>query len=74
MYEHIKIWRYEDAPEKLQISQNGGDEDWLAEVPPNYANQYISWLESGTNFGVCDVAVYDHPEKQGWKIHIGCHS
>ena len=34
MKDPITIYRFEDAPKELQnLSQNGGDEDWLAIVP-----------------------------------------
>lgn len=72
--EPITIWEYHEAPEELQISQSGGDEDWLAEIPPHLADQYISWLDSGSSFGCCEVDEYEHPFKQGWKIKIGCHA
>jgi len=69
----ITIWRYYEAPKELQISTNGGDEDWLAEIPPNYKDDYISWLECPT-FGCCCVDEFPHPTKKGWKIKIGSHA
>ena len=45
-----------DAPEELRnLSDHGGDEDWLAVIPPQMTNKYISWMEEGTAFGICDV-------------------
>lgn len=35
--EPITVWAFYDAPPELAaLSGNGGDEDWLAEVPPNH--------------------------------------
>jgi len=73
--EPIRVWRYEDAPKELQdLSSNGGDEDWLAEVPPSFREAFVWWLEPGTPFGCSGVEVKDHPAKPGWQIHIGSHS
>lgn len=70
--EPILVWEYYEAPEELQISTNGGDEDWIAEVPPSY--KYTpSWIESSP-FGICCTDRYDHPTKEGWTIFIGSHA
>ena len=60
----IQVWRFHEAPEVLQLSDNGGDEDWLALVPAEYALDWIGWLEcSGCNgFGVCGVNIYEIDE------------
>ena len=51
---YIKIWRFHDAPKKYQnLSQNEGDEDWIALIPPHLADEYIGWLDSGGGFGGC---------------------
>lgn len=71
--EPIRVWRYYEAPKVLQISNFGGDEDYLAEIPPCYADNYIPWLETGS-FACCEVDTFPHPEKEGWKIAIGCHA
>jgi len=69
----IKVWRFHDAPPYLRdLSDNGGDEDWLAEVPPGYG--YIPWIEDGRCFGICDVSEYVHPHNPAWKVFIGCHA
>lgn len=69
----IIVWEYADAPEYLKkLSNNGGDEDWIAEVPPKF--EYPpSWIES-RSFGCCDVQVEEHPLKPGYKIYIGSHA
>ena len=40
----IIVWEYYEAPAELQISNNGGDEDWIAELPPEYHDWPPSWL------------------------------
>lgn len=75
MKEPIKVWRWEDAPEELRaLSTHGGDEDWVALLPPNYAGEgeWIGWLESGTSFGCCDVS--SHPLPDGSVVKIGAHA
>lgn len=74
MKEPITVWEYYEAPEELRISENGGDEDWLAEIPPHLTTEHIGWLEHGHSFGYCCVEEHDHPTKPGWKIRIGCHA
>lgn len=72
---HIRVWRFEDAPEELQaLSRNGGDEDWIALIPPKLADKYIGWLEEGQSFGCCTVEVHTHPELPGYEVRIGCHA
>lgn len=70
------IWEFDYAPiEMRQLSLNAGDEDWIAEIPPDFNDGYIpSWLDGGTAFGRFCVDEYDHPNKKGWKIRIGCHA
>jgi hypothetical protein len=36
----ILVWNYDDVPNELKISTNGGDEDFLIAVPPG---QEIPW-------------------------------
>lgn len=72
---HIRVWRFEDAPEELkELSKHGGDEDWLALIPPKYANEYIGWMEDGGSFGCLYIGEHEHPELPGYKIRIGAHS
>jgi hypothetical protein len=69
----ITVWSFYDAPYDLQaLSPHGGDEDWLAEVPPQF--DYVSWMESGSHFGCCDVSTHPHPTKMGWTVRIGAHA
>jgi hypothetical protein len=67
----IVIWRFKNAPEELKaLSTAGGDEDWVALVPADQKDDYISWLES-SSFGVCSIDAYDY---EGMKVYIGCHA
>jgi len=41
----ILIWFFDDAPEEFRrMSTCGGDEDWVALIPPHYINVYFSEL------------------------------
>jgi hypothetical protein len=69
--EPIRVWAFKEAPKQFKdLSTNGGDEDWVALVPPGYG--YVGWLEDGTQFGCCDVSSYDQPD--GYKVYIGSHA
>lgn len=71
----MRIWRWKDAPEELKnLSEHGGDEDWVALLPPRLADDFIPWLESGTSFGCCDVSEHTHPELPGYIVKIGAHA
>jgi hypothetical protein len=68
----IEVWRFRDAPQLLQeLSENGGDEDWLAVLP--HTMGCPSWMESGS-FGYCCVDRYPHPNRKGLDVVIGSHS
>lgn len=70
----ITVYQFYDAPAYLRaMSECGGDEDWLAVVPPELADAYIPWLEL-PHFDCCSVDRYDHPRRPGWKIVIGAHA
>lgn len=72
--EPIIIWRFYDAPQELRdLSTNGGDEDWIAVLPPAYTKEWILWMDEGTAFGRCRVDVFPHPSKEGYEVRIGCH-
>jgi hypothetical protein len=67
----ILVWRWHNAPAELKaLSTNGGDEDWVALVPADQKDDYISWLEN-SSFGVCAIDSYDF---EGMKVYIGCHA
>ena len=68
----IKVWRYEDAPQKYKnLSEHGGDEDWVAFVPNSIDIEWILWMDDGTNFAPCDYS--DH-KVEGGIIRIGAHA
>jgi len=71
----IKVWRFHEAPEKYrQLSEHGGDEDWLAFIPKDiWLSEYewIGWMEDGTAFGCCDVSTH---MVDGGVIRIGAHA
>lgn len=71
---HIRVWEFHDAPEELrELSGHGGDEDWLALIPPKLAGDYIPWIEDGP-FGRCCVSKHVHPELPGYVVKIGAHA
>lgn len=71
----IRVWSWEDAPQKLKdLSEHGGDEDWLALLPPKHAFGWIEWLEDGSSFGCCSVSKHTHPDFPGYEIRIGAHA
>jgi len=70
---HIRVWRFCDAPEELRnLSTNGGDEDWLALIPPKLVGEYIPWI--GAEFGCSGIDKYEHPELPGFVVKIGSHA
>ncbi len=71
--EPIKVWRFDDAPEEYRaLSEHGGDEDWVALLPPGYVDDYIGWMEDGSSFGCCNVSSHTLPD--GWQVRIGAHA
>jgi len=66
----ILVWRFEDAPEELQrLSPHGGDEDWVAVLPPGVG--WPAWAEIGA-FGSKDVTAEILPD--GRLVLIGAHA
>lgn len=54
----ILIWSFYEAPIELRnLSQHGGDEDWLAVIPKSFYEKYSLplWMEEDTEFGICSV-------------------
>lgn len=69
----IKVWRFRDAPDELRaLSPHGGDEDWLALVPPSLVDVWIPWLSDSGPFGVCDISKKLLPD--GNTLYIGAHA
>lgn len=76
MSQEITVWRFRDAPEHLRaLSNNGGDEDWLALLPKGLNSESIlwevSWLESN-QFAPCGPPQVT--EYKGQVVVIGSHS
>jgi len=68
----IKVWRFKESPKEYQaMSNNGGDEDWVAFIPDEMSAYWVAWLESGTPFGCCCV---DEFKVDGGTIKIGSHA
>lgn len=68
----IRVWTFREAPESFKaLSSHGGDEDWVALVPPHLANTYITWLQA-PHFAACDVS--EHPLPDGSVVFIGAHA
>ena len=66
----ILVWRWADAPDELRaLSGHGGDEDWVAVLPPG--TERPQWADSGTAFGVCDTEAHEFPD---FTVLIGAHS
>lgn len=73
MIEPIQIWRFDEAPEELRtLSSHGGDEDWLALIPPQLTDKWRAWLEPA--FGCGNVSEHAYPLLPGWKVLIGAHA
>ena len=74
MIEPIQVWRFPEAPEELRaLSPHGGDEDWLALIPPPLTDLWMALLETQV-FGYCHISEHVHPMLPGWKVQIGVHA
>ena len=51
----IQVWQFEHAPENLKQHFYEDDADWLALIPKEYKDEYIPWLDVGTQFGCFQV-------------------
>jgi hypothetical protein len=68
----IRIWAYADAPTCYRVSDNGGDEDWVAVVPLEYSDRLHAMAFLGApTFGACDVATYTVGDEM---VIVGCHA
>jgi hypothetical protein len=74
----LMIWKFEDAPEELRaLRPRGGDEDWLALVPPKLVPAetdtefwWMRWYPRSDGF----VSRNKHPKLDGFEIWIGAHA
>ena len=73
MNDPIKIWRFSDAPQQYQqMSEHGGDEDYIALVPVHYRDEYLVWrIEELGMLGCSSTDKYERPEGD---VYIGAHS
>lgn len=71
----VSVWVFDEAPAILQaLSPHGGDEDFIAEMPPGSTGKFGALFEEGTRFGCCDVSEHAHPTRPGWTVLIGAHA
>lgn len=70
----VKVWRFDSAPEEFKaLSPHGGDEDWLAYIPPSLVDDYYGWMDcAGQAFGWCDIS--RHTLADGAEVRIGAHA
>jgi len=71
----ILIWRFEDVAETVKqfCKFNGGNEKWLAAIPPLFKGISVSFLDSSYKFdnsGSPDIYEFG----DGWKILVGRHN
>lgn len=71
MVEPIKIWQFYDAPKKYSKYFDNDDADWLAVLPKEFKNDYITWLDE-PYFGCC--CVQDHVLENGTLLKVGYHA
>lgn len=69
----ITVYQFDEAPKELQkLSTNGGDEDWLVELPPGYEEHGTPyWIDCTGSY---QTDHYKHPFKTDWKVVIGSHA
>jgi hypothetical protein len=71
----IMVWPFQAAPQDLKdLSDNGGDEDWLVLVPPGLVEEFLrygvpSWVDA---MGACGVD--EHTLVDGSKVFIASHA
>ncbi len=71
----IIVWDSDHIPDIIKevmdvYNIRDDDLDWVAFVPPMYAEQYIGWLES-PSFGCCSV---EHYMVGDVAVYFGYHS
>ena len=74
---HIIVWKFYDAPEELRkLSDNGGDEDWLAIVPNDMIQGgEAPWWMMTNPFSVSgDPQIVPHPTDKYCTIVIASHA
>jgi hypothetical protein len=69
-----QVWKFDEAPIELQnLSTNGGDEDWIVELPPGFEEYGLPhWVECMDSMG--EPKSYPHPYIAKWTVVIGSHA
>lgn len=68
----ISVWEFDKAPQEYKnLSQNGGDEDWVVLIPKaDQTHYYIPWLDR--------IDSCNEPQEftlpNGDKLYIGAHA
>ena len=86
LYPKCTLWEYDEGnphfPKQFCISTNGGDEDWVLEIPDELAEKLPSGIRRliesyENNYGAGPEAPailkYPHPVISGWQLWVGCH-
>ena len=76
MKKSLLVWRFKDAPQEYQdLSENGGDEDWILFIPLEWGEDgkspWIPWADDDTEFGIASVQEFQ--VGNGW-VRIGSHA
>ncbi len=67
----ISLYPWDKAPESLRcLSDHGGDEDWLAVLPPGIPYSECYWMD---RMGVCGEPS-ECKLRDGWVVLIGAHA
>lgn len=75
MSEPIKIWRFDEAPEEYrQMSEHGGDEDYIALVPLAYKHRDDSLVWKIEEMGLLGCCSTDRYEVDAGVVYIGAHA
>lgn len=70
-HECISLYPWDKTPEALRaLSDHGGDEDWLAALPPGIPYSECYWLDL---MGVCGEPS-EYKLRDGWVVLIGAHA
>lgn len=66
----VRIWKWWEAPGELRnLSDHGGDEDWVCLIPKEMAHDYLPFADA---LGICRVS--EHFLTDGRKVLIGAHA
>lgn len=72
---YIKIWEFYDAPGELQdLSEHGGDEDWVMLVPAGRLPPPFITDSGHASYWFGCAGISEHDWKDGAKVYIGAHA